>query len=193
MRIVTAPEQYSGNPFSDITCFLAGGICGCMTWQKDVIEKLKTYIDLDNLVIFNPRRDNFLIDDPSAARQQITWEFEQLERCDIFSMFFCDGESDQPICMYELGRNLLLKQVCNNYSEVNTVVITCHNDYNRKQDVEIQVDLANKKNAAKIPEPVIYFGSDYDTLIDNHARRIVVAYHMLIANLESGRIHGEEI
>ena len=33
---------------------------------------------LDDLVVFNPKRENFPIDDPNAAYEQIAWEFSWL-------------------------------------------------------------------------------------------------------------------
>ena len=100
MRVITAPEQYE-RCAGDVTCFLAGGITKCHPWQDKVIEALKK-VNPEHLVVFNPRRENFPIDDPSAAEEQIKWEFEHLEKVQIFSMYFCQSPSDQPICMYEL-------------------------------------------------------------------------------------------
>lgn len=112
MRVITAPEKYEPQA-GDITCFLAGGITNCWKWQDAVIDTLrneeKRGLSLDHLVLFNPRRKNFPIHDPNASEEQIKWEFEHLTKCDIFSMYFCADNSDQPICMYELGRNLALR------------------------------------------------------------------------------------
>ena len=106
MRMITAPEKYERKS-GDITVFLAGGITNCHNWQEEILKYLDTDFTPEitsKLVIFNPRRKNFHINDPNATEQQITWEFNRLEEADIFSMYFCAGESDQPICMYELGR-----------------------------------------------------------------------------------------
>ena len=111
MRIITAPEPLDIND-DDVVVFLAGGITNCPNWQKEVIELLQRAVSrYSNLVILNPRRDNFPIDDLNAAEEQITWEFNALERCTVFSMYFSDGDSDQPICMYELGRNIVRMQM----------------------------------------------------------------------------------
>jgi hypothetical protein len=42
--------------------FLAGGITGCKNWSKIVVDGLK---DLD-IIVFNPRRENFPIKNPNA-------------------------------------------------------------------------------------------------------------------------------
>ena len=133
MKVITAPDIY--NPSDDeIILFLAGGITGCPDWQSEVIGRLKRTKNLDRLVVYNPRRENFPIGDPNAAEEQITWEYRYLSKCDIFSMYFCAGESDQPICMYELGR----------YGSGwgNIPVISVEDGYKRAKDVQIQIKLA---------------------------------------------------
>ena len=108
MKVITAVESYVPSE-KDICVFLAGGITNCPNWQNEVIEELRKFKDTDSLVVFNPRRDNFPIHDTNASQEQIAWEFKWLERMDIFSMYFSGSESDQPICMYELGRNILTR------------------------------------------------------------------------------------
>lgn len=146
MRVVTAPDPL-GIVDGEITCFLAGGITGCPDWQSKVIENLeihdKTFPEqLDGLVVLNPRRKNFPIDDPDAAMEQITWEFNGLQKMDLFSMYFTSGPSDQPICMYELGRNVcrMMQRFPNDYPE--RILISCDPEYRRAQDVKIQTILA---------------------------------------------------
>jgi hypothetical protein len=142
MKIITAPQNY--NKQSDqISVFLAGGITNCPKWQNEVIRKLEDF-DLQRLVIYNPRQEHFDITDTSASYKQIAWEYQYLENMDIFSMYFSDGDSDQPICMYELGRNLVRMQnrFPNDWRE--RIVITCENGYRRKQDVYIQTILATE-------------------------------------------------
>ena len=143
MRIITAPEPYIRQP-KDITVFLAGRITNCWEWQDKVIEMLQnqTEVNLDNLVIFNPRRKNFPIDKPEESRKQIKWEFEMLEQCDIFSMYFCAGESDQLICMYELGRNICRMQMRFPMNWDVRFVVTVEEGYKRAKDVRIQTALA---------------------------------------------------
>ncbi len=147
MRVITAPERYEPSD-KDITVFLAGGIVNCKNWQKQVIDTLYNdqYYenDLGLFVLFNPRRDNFPIHDKSAAIQQIAWEFDMIEKCNIFSMYFSSGESDQPICMYELGRNILRMQMKYPADWQDRIIISIEDGYKRKQDVLIQTGLATK-------------------------------------------------
>ena len=144
MKIVTAPEIYETKP-TEVSVFLAGGITDCPDWQKTVIDALRSTPDLEWLVIYNPRRENFPINDPNAAREQIEWEFNALEKADIFSIFFSGGESLQPICMYELGRNLhrmKTKYEGNWYELASRIVVTVEPECKRRSDVIIQTELA---------------------------------------------------
>ena len=90
-------------------------------------------------MVFNPRREHFPIDDPNASKEQIEWEFHWLERMHIFSMYFSAGESVQPICMYELGRNLVRMK---EQGHTNRCIISVEKGYKRESDVVIQTKLA---------------------------------------------------
>jgi hypothetical protein len=96
MEVITAPGDI--DLYSEPSCFLAGGITNCPWWQDDIIEALAE----EEGTLFNPRRRDFDVTDPDASRKQITWEFFALEAANVFSMWFSNAESDQPICLYEL-------------------------------------------------------------------------------------------
>lgn len=149
MKVITAVEDYTPTE-KDVCVFLAGGITNCWEWQDAVIKELQKKEGLDDLVIFNPRRKNFPIGNPDASKEQIEWEFKWLERMDIFSMYFTGGDSDQPICMYELGRNILRMQMRFPVSWVQRLVITCEEGYRRKDDVCIQTELATGSSFARV-------------------------------------------
>lgn len=176
MKIVTAPEDFIPLQ-TEIKCFLAGGITNCPDWQTDVINQLKkidTEIpgELDRLVLFNPRRPNFPINDPNAAEEQITWEFKWLQQMDLFTMWFSGGDSDQPICMYELGRNLqrMVYRFPTDYSH--RILISYDSSYKRAQDVKIQTELAFKELESK---PIVVEKADVVT----YAKLIVIQYNAL--------------
>lgn len=148
VNVVTAPE-HRYFPRKALKVFLAGGICKCIQWQKMVIDEFMKdggEINIDNftydgLYLLNPRRTDW-IEEPSAAERQIEWEFDMIDRCDAFTMYFAGGESDQPICMYELGRNLLRMQYKYPTTWMNRIVITCDSSYKRLNGVLIQTRLA---------------------------------------------------
>lgn len=144
MRIITAPEEYTIAD-NEISIFLAGGITNCPDWQSEIIESLKHTVAIeqdDNVVVFNPRRENFPIDKPGESYGQILWEFRALEKCDIFTMYFSSGDSDQPICMYELGRNILRMQMKYPTDWEKRIVVSIAHDYKRFNDANYQTQFA---------------------------------------------------
>jgi len=172
MQIITAPKKYTAKG-TDVLVFLAGGITNCSDWQSNVISTLQELDEspetcsLDSLVLFNPRRENFPINDPSAASTQISWEFQWLERADILSMYFANSSSDQPICMYELGRNIARMQMRFPTDWMHRIVVSIEQGYTRTNDVCIQTLLATDGFVA----PIVYqHGENF------HANRIYKAY-----------------
>ena len=117
------------NPFK---IFLGGGITGCPDWQVDAIDRLS---NLDEVMILNPRREDFPSDDPEAANEQIEWEYEMLRRADLISFWF-PCETLCPITLYELG-------YWTDRDPIKHVVVGVHEEYSRRQDVEIQTALAD--------------------------------------------------
>lgn len=113
--------------------FLAGGITDCPDWQGEATADL-AHLDV---AVINPRRDNFPIHDPSAAEEQIRWEFYALSAASVILFWFPDsGSTTQPIALYELGRYPALAR---------RFVIGRDLRYVRRQDVDIQVGLAFRK------------------------------------------------
>ena len=134
-QVITAPNDEMNRY---IPVFLAGGISNCKDWQSKVIEELMD----EKITIYNPRRTHFDVSNKTIKHEQIEWEFRQLEYMRIFSMYFCGGTSIQPICMYELGRNIIRMQNRFPSDWEKRIVISCEVDYIRKQDVIIQTLLA---------------------------------------------------
>lgn len=140
VQIITAPS-IELPMFKSV--FLAGGITNCKEWQKEVIENLK-YEEYEDVSLFNPRQEHFDVSDKNASYKQILWEFERLEKMDIFSMYYCNDNSDQPICMYELGRNIVRMQNRFPSDWEKRIVISVEDGYRRKADVLIQTELATQ-------------------------------------------------
>ena len=156
VKEIVAPNLYTPN-YNEVSVFLAGGIVGCEEWQRMVIEDLNRYDDVDNLVVYNPRRKFFDLNDLNATENQIEWEYKYLRDCDIFSMYF-DNDQIQPICMYELGRHL-------RGNSINNVISVCEN-YPMRLDVMHQVRLASHG----------HFYVDMLATPKKHAERIHDAY-----------------
>lgn len=167
-RVIVAPEQ-SIIKKNEKTCFLAGGITNCYNWQAELLSRLDVGEDDRDLVVFNPRRADFPIDDPNAAQEQISWEFEHLEKADLFSIYFCSGKSDQPICMYELGRYIerMKRRFPRDWDR--RIIVTVEDGYKRKSDVIIQTSLATGGK-------VIVNQNERDNAISVHACEILRAF-----------------
>lgn len=126
-RVITAPEVWE--PDDRHSLFLAGGITGTPNWQQQAIELLG---DLDGLALLNPRREDFPIEDPNAALDQIEWEYTHLEVAHA-RLFWFPCETLCPIALFELGR----------WSSYDLpLFVGTHPDYQRRLDVVIQLKLA---------------------------------------------------
>lgn len=109
--------------------FLGGGISGCPDWQQE----MRSLLSDTELILVNPRRKDFPMDDPKAARRQIEWEHFHLKRCNA-RLFWFPCETLCPITLFELGKWLSKERH-------GTLFVGCHSDYKRRIDVEIQVEL----------------------------------------------------
>ena len=92
---------------SSYLVFLAGGITNCPPWQPELIKKLDAYC-LADLVLLNPRRNDFDITNPNMSKEQINWEHFMLAQANLVSFWFSAGPSMQPITLYEYGKILIL-------------------------------------------------------------------------------------
>lgn len=167
ITVVTAPERIEF-PHDCVKVFLAGGIQKCDEWQQKIIDLFKSdYETVKDVYLINPRRENFPIDDPNAAYEQIEWEFNMLEQCDLFTMLFLDSNSDQPICFYELGRNIERMKQRFPRSYDYRIIVSCDSKFKRRQDVEIQTKLATN---GVIPVHVY----PTDKLVEKHYKQIIM-------------------
>jgi hypothetical protein len=116
--------------------FIAGGITDCPNWQSDYVKMLD---NVDNLITFNPRRDDFNVYDTDRTQKQVEWEFLHLNTADAVSFWF-PKEALCPITLYELGYWLAARDAVG-YLEKD-VFIGIHPEYKRRIDVEVQVSLA---------------------------------------------------
>lgn len=83
------------------------------------------------MALLNPRRSDFPINDPSAAIDQIKWEYDHLRKATAI-LFWFPEESICPIALYELGAWSMSNK---------EIFIGVHPRYKRRQDVEIQTNL----------------------------------------------------
>ena len=128
MEYIESPCDYNVEDLSfETKLFIAGGITKCPDWQQILANLLFD----SNLTIFNPRRHDFPIGDPSAALKQITWEHHALRAANLISFWF-PKETICPIVLYELGAFSMTDK---------HILVGLHPEYQRRQDVEIQTKL----------------------------------------------------
>jgi hypothetical protein len=121
-----------------------------------------------NVTIYNPRRNNFDINNPKVSEEQIKWEHKYLHESNILVFYFAQ-ETLCPITLFELGAALER----NIYTTIKQdIIVYCEPEYSRKFDVELQIKLA-MKNAKELSEgfwtPDDYFVSlhdNYDDFVD---------------------------
>ena len=116
--------------------FLAGGITNCENWQEIVVAEL-TGAGSPKGSILNPRRAEFPMDKPEAAREQVMWEQAALWLSDVISFWFAGGESVQPIVMFEFGCHLGRYSIGGG---PHRIVAGIDPTYKRKRDVELQLE-----------------------------------------------------
>ena len=140
MIYVEAPNEEENLPINARSIFLAGGITNCPDWQDFVRASLIS----TPLVVYNPRRKDFPIDDPSATEQQIRWEHQKLMKAHAVLFWFSRG-SQNPIVLFEYGKELGRHQ--------KKLFVGVDPEYPRKQDVLIQtyMEHPNKKVYDNLP------------------------------------------
>lgn len=121
--------------------FLGGGITNCPDWQAEVKVILEN--NIPDVMLVNPRRENFDVTDKSNTKKQIYWEYEYLQRCKTI-LFWFPKETLNPITLYELGAWSMTDK---------PLFIGCHPEYERIEDVIIQTKL-------KRPELDVVFSLD---------------------------------
>jgi hypothetical protein len=111
--------------------FLAGSIemGKAEDWQAVIPELFK---DRENLVFFNPRRDDWdssweQKESNPQFNEQVNWEMDKLDACDIIFMYF-SPETKSPISLLELGLHAA------SYSKM---IVCCPDGFWRKGNVDI--------------------------------------------------------
>ena len=132
-------EAPYGHKLKVNSAFLAGGITNCPNWQEEVLEELRDLFPkfgfINDICIMNPRRKHFDISKKEESSIQILWEYQSINyHSNVFSIWFSEGPSDQPITLFELGAALYK-------FEPENICIGLDPGYKRAFDVETQVRL----------------------------------------------------
>ena len=128
---VIKPEP-KNRVYSDksIKIFLAGSIemGKAEDWQAEIPKLFK---DRQNLVFFNPRRDDWDSSWEQKASNpqfnyQVNWELDHLDEADLIFMYF-SPETKSPISLLELGL----------YANLEKMIVCCPDSFYRKGNVDI--------------------------------------------------------
>ncbi len=138
MKLYKAPQKTPALEIGETSIFLAGSIDmgSAENWQDRMERDL---VDFDNLVIYNPRRDDWnssWVQDPTKGTQfheQVSWELAHIEAADLVVVYFADG-SKSPITLLELG---IISQMNKD------VIIYCTPEFYRYGNVKIVADRYN--------------------------------------------------
>lgn len=135
MISIKPPLQYYKNIISETCIFLAGTIDqgNSSDWQKEVEDYLS---NVDNIIIFNPRRDEWdssweqKIDNPNF-KEQVLWELKYMEKSDIIIFNFLP-DSKSPVTMLELGLHVN-----------DNIMVCCPDEFYRSGNIHIICEMYN--------------------------------------------------
>jgi len=136
LKYVEAPEDHPYN-WREWRIFLAGGITNCPDWQQTAKELISKWKNTEGLVVVNPRRKDFDINDISVSERQIEWEWQNLRDSDLIIFWFC-ADILQPITLFELGKYSGHEQAAKR------IIVGTHPDYPRAFDVRKQLALEHE-------------------------------------------------
>lgn len=109
--------------------FLSGTIDdgNSVDWQSQLIRKLgTTELIKEPLTVFNPRRPNWGKLEQDVLEEQINWELDHQEACDINLMVLM-GDSKSPISLLELGL----------FAKSGKLVVLCPETFYRFENVRV--------------------------------------------------------
>lgn len=143
MEIIQAPNKIRDDGF---TIFLAGSIemGKAENWQDKVKQLLKD----EDVIIFNPRRDDWdsiwvQSIDNDKFREQVEWELRAMEHADKILMYF-DPDTKSPISLLELGL----------FADSGKLIVVCPKGFWRKGNVDIVCRRYEIKQVKTIEEAI---------------------------------------
>lgn len=129
MKIIKAPQKYEPSK-GEYCIFLAGSIemGKAELWQERIEKNFKNY---DDLVLYNPRRDDWRLDckqsiEDEYFRNQVNWELDKLEQSDLIVLYL-SPDTKSPISLLELGL----------FAKSNKIIVCCPDGFWRKGNVEV--------------------------------------------------------
>lgn len=137
--VLKAPATIPAGSGKRIKVFLGGSIemGKAEDWQKRVTADIEGH----NLIVFNPRRDDWdsswvqSADNPQFY-EQVTWELSNIDQSDIVVFYFASN-TISPITLLELGTQL--------GSRYSNIIVFCDPTYSRRGNVDITCEMYGVK------------------------------------------------
>ena len=166
MQVIKAPEKNEWD-YSKFYIFLAGSIemGTAENWQERVEREFAGY---DNVVILNPRRDDW---DSSWVQsieneqfnEQVNWELRGLDYANHVIVYFAP-DTKSPITLLELG---IVSVVAYIQDRPHTVSVCCPEGFWRKGNVDIVCNRFNIPTFNTIDELIQSVKNEADEFEDN--------------------------
>lgn len=139
MKVYKAPEKWKKNKPNQKTIFLAGSIeqGKADNWQEKITKFLSKTKYADDIIVLNPRRDNWDSSleqsiENKTFKEQVDWELSSQETADMIIMFF-DENTKSPISLLETGL----------FGRTGKMVVYCPDKFYRKGNVDIVCERYN--------------------------------------------------
>ena len=144
MKYIEAMDEYTPVK-GETSLFLAGGITGCDDWQARAAAMLGE----TDLVVLNPRRANFPMNDSNESERQIKWEHRHLKRASGI-LFWFPKQTLCPITLFEYGRWIAAHKLIVDGAEPLQIIpkplfVGCDMEYARSNDLWVQSKLERPK------------------------------------------------
>lgn len=132
-RYFEAPNYYEPAAGDPPAVFLAGGITKCPNWHPHAVNVLRE--SGVPMVVLNPARKDFPIDDPDAGEAQVRWEQHHLLLPATITMLWFPAPLEpqivQPIAMFEFGQAI--------NSRPGRLLVGASDQYPRQRDVHLMM------------------------------------------------------
>ncbi len=169
LKVITPEKPDLVNP-SAPHLFLAGSIeqGKATNWQETAIDFFGAQATLPDLVIINPRRENWDASFEQSIKNvdfnwQVSFELEHLEKADAVVMWLEPGTLS-PISLFELG----LMTGWTSAGLLNKLVIGCPPGFWRRGNVEV---ISNRYRLRLVDSFDEMLQEGYNVLRRNHDRR----------------------
>ena len=146
-NIIIAPSEIKVNKYKT-KVFLGGTIDSGNSedWQKVIC---KEFINNNEYIILNPRRDNWPDDGSEEVIRQIKWEHKRMDEADIIVMNLLP-DSKSPISLMEIGM----------YNESGKLLVFCTDKFYRFDNVKIvcekyKIELFETNDNKEIVEQIL--------------------------------------